>query len=88
MYGKGAEDQSNEDNRYIPIYQLGHDVPYQEPTIYGYGNKLIVVKTFVCLCSTLSKTCTRDDKVCLRISKASDAFGEIQKRFSSRCRSS
>ena len=64
----------------VVMYQPAPNVSYQEPSMYVYGHKLKAVKTFVYLGSTLNMTGTLDDEICLRISKASVAFGKLDKR--------
>ena len=65
----------------IVMYQPAPNIPDQEPPICVQGHKLKACKMFVYLGSTLNITGTLDDEVCLRNSKAGDAFGELEKRL-------
>ena len=65
----------------VVMYQPAPNVPYQEPSIYVYVQKLKAVKKFVYLGGTLNMTGTLNDEICLRISKARVAFGKLDKRL-------
>jgi len=65
----------------VLMYQPAPGESYYEPAIYVYGQKLAVVNRFVYLGSTLNMTGTLDDEICFRISKASDAFGKLNRRL-------
>ena len=62
------------------MYQPTSGKTYVEPSIYVYGQKLAVVPKFVYL-GTLNCSNSIDDEVCLRISKANQAFGILHKRL-------
>ena len=66
------------------MYQPTSEKTYVEPSIYVYGQKLVVVPKFSYLESTLNCSNSIDDEVGLRISKASHAFGILHKRLWSR----
>ena len=68
----------------VLMYQPTSGKTYVEPSIYVYGQKLAVVPKFVYLGSTLNYSNSIDDKVDLRISKASHVFGILHKRLWSR----
>ena len=65
----------------VLMYQPTPGKTYVEPSIYVYGQKLAVVPKFLYLGSTLNCSNSIDDDVCLRISKASHAFGILHKRL-------
>ena len=65
----------------VVLYQPAPGEHYKEPSIYVYGKRLVAVSKFVYLGSTLSLSGSIDEEVCLRISKANDAFGRLNKRL-------
>ena len=68
----------------VLMYQPTFGKTYVEPSIYVYGQKLVVVPKFVYLGSILNCSNSFDDELCSRISKASHAFGILHKRLWSR----
>ena len=53
---------------------------YVEPNITVEGNRLGVVNSFVCLGSALIRNGSLDAEISRRITKASTAFGKLEKR--------
>ena len=66
------------------MYSPPPGLPYIEPDLFIYGTRLSVVLEFIYLGSKLHQSCSLDQEVTHRISKASASFSDLRERCFSR----
>ena len=62
------------------LFQPAPGKTYVEPNLFVYGERLDVVDTFVYLGSKIHQTCSLDEEVIYRISRAAVSFGALEDR--------